>query len=126
MILITGCTTFINNSKMQNFKTFYIVASNKQFWGKSKSLKTAIAFSKVNRLTEKFVIYQAILKEDATEYVIENLCQCFVVNALGGVQMYDNASEEDTNMVNEYLIGWIVNEDFIYSTIKNSKIKNHA
>lgn len=98
-------------------KSFYIIVMKtsicKGNWGKGTSLKNALLSCKVKKLSENFVIYQAIIKSEATEYQIENLCQCFNVNDLGGVEMYKNPSEEDLKMVNDLLLGWVVNEDFL-------------
>lgn len=103
-----------------NFKTFYIAvarfkdAPHKGSWGKGTSLKTALAFCSIRKLTDRFVIYQAIIKDSASNEQVENLCKCFNVNELGGVNLYSNPSGEDLTMIKEYLLGWITNEDFIY------------
>ena len=98
-------------------KSFYIVVSKTSVcrgnWGKGISLKNALLSCKIKKMSDKFVIYQAIIKSEATLYQLENLCQCFNVNDLGGVEMYKNPSEEDLNMVKDLMIGWITNEDFI-------------
>lgn len=98
-------------------KTFYIVVSRTSIcfgnWGRSTSLKEAIKNCKIKKLSDRFVIYQAIIKEDATDEQVENLSKCFNVNDLGGVNMYSNPSKEDLDMVNDYILGWIINEDFL-------------
>lgn len=98
-------------------KTFYIVVTSTSIcrgnWGKGTSLKAALNFCKVKKLSENFVIYQAIIKDTATKEQVENLCKCFNVNQLGGVNFYSNPTKEDLDMVNEYLLGWITNEDFL-------------
>lgn len=97
-------------------KKFYIVVKKSTicggYWGKSTSLKDAIKSCKV-KLSDKFVIYQAIIKESATDEQVQNLCKCFNVNELGGINLYSDPTKADLDMVNEYLIGWITNEDFI-------------
>ena len=103
-----------------NFKTFYIAVAkfkdspHKGSWGKGTSLKTALSFCNVRRLTDRFIIYQAIIKDSASNEQVENLSTCFNVNDLGGVNLYSNPTAEDLVMINEYLLGWITNEDFIY------------
>jgi hypothetical protein len=103
-----------------NFKTFYIAvarfkdAPHKGSWGKGISLKTALSLCNVRRLTDRFVIYQAIIKDSASNEQVENLCKCFNVDDLGGVNLYSNPTGEDLVMIKEYLLGWITNEDFIY------------
>jgi hypothetical protein len=98
-------------------KTFYIVVTSTSIcrgnWGKGTSLKAALNFCKVKKLSENFVIYQAIIKDTATKEQVENLCKCFNVNEFGGVNLYSNPTKEDLDMVNQYLLGWITNEDFL-------------
>jgi|688.fasta_scaffold18418_26 hypothetical protein len=97
-------------------KSFYIVVSKTSLcrgnWGKSTSLKNALKSCKINKLSDNFVIYQAIVKNQATEFDLDNLCKCFNVNDMGGVEMYKHPSEYDMNMVNNLIVGWITNEDF--------------
>jgi hypothetical protein len=103
-------------------KTFYIVVKTTSFcggnWGKGTSLRSAMNSCKVKKLSDNFVIYQAIIKDTATDEQVENLCKCFNVNDLGGVNLYSDPSKEDLDMVNEYLLGWITNEDFVTSKSK--------
>jgi hypothetical protein len=98
-------------------KSFYIVVTKtsicKGNWGKGTSLKNALISCMVKKLSENFVIYQAIIKPEATQYQVENLCKCFNVNDWGGVNMYSNPSQKDLDMVKDLLLGWVVNEDFI-------------
>jgi len=98
-------------------KTFYFVVKpttlGRGDWGRGITLKDALKFCGVNKLTEKFVIHQAIIKGDATDEQVENLCKCFNVNDLGGVNLYSNPSKEDIDMITDYLLGWITNEDFL-------------
>lgn len=98
-------------------KTFYVVVvkSPSSFggnWSKGLSLKKCMALSKV-KLSSNFVVYQAIIKDTATNEQIENLCSCFDVNNFGYVSLYTNPSQSDMDMVNEYLLGWITNVDFL-------------
>jgi len=107
-------------SMSTNFKTFYIAVSSfkdapyKGKWGKGTSLKTALAFCGVRKVTDRFVVYQAIIRDSASQEQVENLCKCFNVTDVGGVSVYTSPSDEDLRMINEYMIGWITNEDFIY------------
>jgi hypothetical protein len=102
------------------FKTFYVVvkkyknASHFGEWGKGTSLKTALAFADVSRVSDRFIIYQAIIKDTATDEQVKNLSKCFNVDSFGSVTLYSNPLQEDLDMINEYLLGWITNEDFIY------------
>jgi len=98
-------------------KTFYVVVKGTFMgggnWGKGTSLQKAMAFCKAKFSENNFIIYQAIIKDTATSKQVENLCRCFNVNDLGGVNLYSDPSKEDLDMINEYLLGWITNEDFL-------------
>jgi hypothetical protein len=104
----------------ETFKTFYVVvkkhktASHLGEWGKGTSLKTALVFADVNRFTDRFVIYQAIIKDTATDEQVKNLSKCFNVDNFGDLTLYSNPSQEDLDMIEEYLLGWITNDNFIY------------
>jgi hypothetical protein len=98
-------------------KSFYIVVKRNCItggnYGKGISLKEALKLCKIKKLSDSFVIYQAIVKQEATPEQLENLAKCFNVNDMGGVSMYQKPSKEDVDMVEEFLLGWITNEDFI-------------
>lgn len=91
-------------------KSFYVVVKLTSGvggeWGKSKSLKKAIELSGVKKLNDRFLIYQAIVSEDATDEEIENLMLCYSVSKMGSVVLYANPSEEDVKMIDKLIIGW--------------------
>lgn len=97
-------------------KTFYVVVKTTSIcggsWGKGLSLKKAMSSCKA-KFSDNFIIYQAITKDIATNEQVENLCKCFNVNELGGVSLYSDPTKQDLDMINEYLLGWITNEDFL-------------
>ena len=101
---------------MEQLMTFFIVVNHTTFyqgnWGKAISLKDAMKNCKVN-LKSKFVIYQCILKDDSTMEQVERVRQCFIVNNSGGVQLCDNPTPKDLDLINSQVIGWIINEDFV-------------
>ena len=102
-------------------KTFYVVVKTTSIcggnWGKGTSLKKAMAFCKA-KFSDNFTIYQAIIKDTATNEQVENICKCFNVNELGGVNLYSDPTKQDLDMINEYLLGWITNEDFLTQKYK--------
>lgn len=94
---------------MQILKSFFIVVSQTSIaggnYGKSTTLKEALKLSKVNSKS-KYVTYIGLVKEEATDEQLKNLCSCFNVDDYGGVRLYSNPSKEDSDMVNEYMVGW--------------------
>ena len=96
---------------MQNFKSFFIIVSHSISggnYGKSTSLKEALKLSKVNTKS-KYVTYVGLVKEDASDEQLKNICSCFCVDDYGNVRMYNNPSAEDNKMVDELFIGWSTN-----------------
>lgn len=100
---------------MEELMTFYIVvnytAAHRGDWGKAISLKQAMKNCKVN-VKSKFLIFQCILKEDSTLEQVERVRQCFIVNNYGGVQLCDNPTQNDLDLIDSQVIGWVINEDF--------------
>lgn len=101
---------------MSNFKKFHVVVTSKNTWGKAEGLKEALRNAVVAVPSNKVdvVIYTGIVKPEATKEQFENIMKCFAVNSFGGVEMYqDDRSEEDTKMVKDFLVGWVLDESFI-------------
>jgi hypothetical protein len=94
-------------------KSFYIVVKRTCItggsYGKAISLKEALKLCKIKKLSDSFVIYQAIVKQEATPEQLENLAKCFNVNDMGGVSMYQKPSKEDVDMVAENLLSYKTN-----------------
>ena len=105
------CLNQQKHTRMENFKTFYIVVNDHGRWGKALSLKDAMKNCGVN-LKSNFLIYQCLLRAETSQEQLENIAKCFNVNRWGGVELYNNPSEDDSAMVNNQVMGWVTNEDF--------------
>jgi len=102
----------LKKTNTMTFKKFYIVVTATQRWGRSiESLQKAqeIAYVK-NPKKDHHVIYIGVVKEEATDAQLENLGKCFNVSEWGSVRLYDNPSEEDSKMIEDYFLGWIEEE----------------
>lgn len=102
---------------MPNFKSFFIVVTNGNKWGKSVELARALKAAYVTSKTE-YVIFIGIVKGEASEAQVKNLSTCFNVNDFGNVEMYYEPSEEDKQMVKDLFVGWVTDSSFVKVTSK--------
>ena len=96
---------------MSDFKKFYFIVTADQKWSRSMRLKDAISKA-VGKRKVKFAIYIGIVA-DVDDKVVQNIMNCFNVNEVGGLSMYENPTKEDAEMVRENLFGWMVDDSYI-------------
>lgn len=90
----------------------FYVATDAMHWGKGFTLKEAKKNAKVGTRI-KYKVWGAIFHPFETEADRKNIFTCITADQIsGGPEFYkDNRTQEDTDMINKYLIGWTIIED---------------
>lgn len=96
-------------------KAVYFCATNRNTWGKGLTIAEAKKNAKLRtKADEKKCEYfiMAAMFNNPSEKELKNLHDCITANPVHGNPEYykDNRSEEDTEMINEYHVGWITIE----------------
>lgn len=86
-------------------KVFYFILTDKLTWGRGLTIADAIGNALVDKKTQ-YQISIGICKKDTPDEVVKNLMTCFGVTDFGGINFYDNPSDEDTKQAKEYFLGW--------------------
>jgi len=93
----------------------YFCANSGHRWGKgyspTEAKKNAGITTKAQEKSCQFYVMAAILNEPSVEE-LKNLFKCITANNFSGSPEYynDNRTEEDTNMIHEKHVGWLMIE----------------
>lgn len=97
---------------MANFKKFYYVLSTSYRWGRGTNLAKILKDMHITKAS-KYVIYIGVVKYEATDEQVINLCNCFYVNDMGGICTCNDLKEEDQAEIEKLFMGWISEESFL-------------
>ncbi len=96
-----------------NLKAVYYCATNGMRWGKGYTIAEAKKNAGIVTKKPSSQYYvQAALFNEPTEDELNNLFSCITANNIDGSACYykDGRTEEDTNMINEKHVGWLIVE----------------
>lgn len=94
-------------------KAVYYCATNSNRWGKGYTISEAKknAGITVKKPTCEYYVHAALL-DNPTDEELNNLYACITANQIDGSAHYynDDRTEDDTKMINEKHVGWLMVE----------------
>jgi len=94
-------------------KAVYFCATANRRWGKGYTVKEAKKNAGITGAGKGLEFYvQAAIFNDPSPEELENLCACITADQISGGPIYyrDDRSEEDTKMINDRQVGWLMIE----------------
>ena len=95
-----------------HLKAVYYCATSGRAWGKGLTIeaaKKAAGYKKARK--EQYRVWAALF-DSPTNEELENLRQCITADQVGGGPEFykDNRTDEDNEMIDRLLVGWLVVE----------------